>query len=261
MIRTPHWACCRPLILASWMGALLTGNFLMTTGAAEPTPLKFAGLEWTVKHGPAMGPGPNTWDRRNVWVDDQGRLHLRIARRDGKWTCAELSTTQRLHFGTYEFQTLGRLDQFDANVVLGLFNYPPRDVGVDTTHEIDIEFARWGRADAPVGNFTMWPVKDELKQTSHTFDVRLEDSVMTHRFDWQRDRITFVSQQGGADGSPQPISRWQFDRQPVADYISSAPMPLHLNLWLFQGRAPTDEKEVEVVIESFRFRPLDPGKK
>jgi hypothetical protein len=36
---------------------------------------------------------------------------------------------------------------------------------------------------------------------------------------------------------------------------------LHLNLWLFQGRAPTDEKEVEVVIESFRFRPLDPAKK
>lgn len=244
--------------IASWIGVFLTGVFLTPTGAAEPAPLQFAGLEWRVKHGSDMGPGPNTWDRRNVWVDDQGHLHLKIARRDGKWTCAELSTTQRLHFGTYEFQINSRLDQFDANVVLGLFNYPPRDVGVDTTHEIDIEFARWGRADAPVGNFTVWPAKDELKQTSHTFDVRLDDRVTTHRFDWQRDRITFECLQGRAEGAQQPISRWQFDRQPVADYISSAPMPLHMNLWLFQGRAPTDEREVEVIVEAFRFKPFDP---
>jgi hypothetical protein len=242
------------------MGAFLTGDFLITAGAAEPTTLQFAGLEWAAKHGPDMGPGPNMWDRRNVWVDDQGRLHLTISLRDGKWTCAEVSTTQRLHFGTYDFQTIGRLDQFDANVVLGLFNYPPRDVGPDTTHEIDIEFARWGHADAPVGNFTVWPAKDELKQTSHTFDVRLNSSVTTHRFDWQRDRITFASMHGQPGDSEQPISRWLFDRRPVADHISTAPMPLHLNLWLFQGRAPTDGKEVEVIIKSFSYRPLDPPK-
>ncbi len=233
----------------------------MTAGAAEPTTLQFAGLEWAVKHGPDMGPGPNMWDRRNVWVDDQGRLHLTISQRDGKWTCTEVSTTRRLHFGAYEFQTISRLDQFDANVVLGLFNYPPHDVGPDTTHEIDIEFARWGRADAPVGNFTVWPAKDELKQTSHTFDVRLNGSFTTHRFDWQRDRITFASMHGHAGDSEQPISRWLFDRQPVADYISAAPMPIHLNLWLFQGRAPTDGKEVEVIIKTFSCRPHEPPKK
>ena len=110
--------------------------------------------------------------------------------------------------------------------MLGLFNYPPRDVGPDTTHEIDIEFARWGRADASVGNFTVWPAKDELKQTSHTFDVRLNGNFATHRFDWQRDRIMFASMHGHTGDSEQPISRWLFDRQPVADYISAAPMPI-----------------------------------
>jgi hypothetical protein len=129
MIHVFRRAFGRLIILVSLMGAPLTGHLFVSADAAEPTTLQFAGLKWAVKHGPDMGPGPNMWDRRNVWVDDQDRLHLTIALRDGKWTCAEVSTTQRLHFGTYEFQTVGRLDQFDANVVLGLFNYPPRDVG------------------------------------------------------------------------------------------------------------------------------------
>ena len=41
-------------------------------------------------------------------------------------------------------QVNGRLDQLDDNVTLGLFSYPTGDVGPDGTHEIDLEFARWG---------------------------------------------------------------------------------------------------------------------
>ncbi|MEO7215525.1 hypothetical protein [Mucilaginibacter sp.] len=35
--------------------------------------------------------------------------------------------------------------------------------------------------------------------------------------------------------------------------ISSVSMPAFLNLWLFKGLAPTDDKSVEVVIHSFKF--------
>ncbi len=253
---------CRKNVILGWLAGTLVAALLQTSAhAAEPARLKFSGLEWTVKHGPKMGPGPNAWDRRNVWVDDEGRLHLKIAQRDGKWTCAEVSTTERLHFGTYEFQTISRLDQFDANIVLGLFNYPPSDVGPGTTHEIDIEFARWGHADAPVGNFTVWPAKDELKQSSHSFDVHLSGSDTTHRFDWQRDHIAFTSVQGQTGDAAQPIGSWLFDRQPAASYISDAPMPVLFNLWLFQGRAPTDGKEVEVIIKKFSYQPLEQSTK
>ena len=37
--------------------------------------------------------------------------------------------------------------------------YPTPDVGPDGTHEIDIEFAKWGVPDAKIGNYTVWPVK------------------------------------------------------------------------------------------------------
>jgi hypothetical protein len=34
-------------------------------------------------------------------------------------------------------------------------------------------------------------------------------------------------------------------------------MPVHLNLWCFKGRPPTDAKPVEIVVESFTFTPTE----
>jgi hypothetical protein len=34
-------------------------------------------------------------------------------------------------------------------------------------------------------------------------------------------------------------------------------MPVHINLWCFQGRPPTDGEPVEVVIRAFTFTPLE----
>jgi hypothetical protein len=31
-------------------------------------------------------------------------------------------------------------------------------------------------------------------------------------------------------------------------------MPVHLNLWLFENRAPADGKEVELIVKSFSYR-------
>ena len=81
---------------------------------------------------------------------------------------------KRLGFGRYQFQISGRIDRFDDNVVLGLFNYPTGDVGPDATHEIDIEFARWGDAKNPIGNYTVWPVEKSLKQVSKSFPFDLD---------------------------------------------------------------------------------------
>src|SRR5687767_12058807 len=131
-----------------------------TKGVAQPIKvLSFAGHEWEVKHRvDLMGPGPNFWDERNVWLDNTGALHLRIVQREGKWTCAELTSKKRFGFGRYTFKIEGAIDRLDANVVCGLFLYPPPDVGPDGTHEIDIEFARWGKPENPIGTYSVWPV-------------------------------------------------------------------------------------------------------
>lgn len=228
---------------------------------AQKQTLTFSGYEWQIKSGSALGPGPNAWEPSHVWVDAKGALHLKIAQKNGKWACAEVSTTRRFGFGTYEFEIVGRIDQLDRNVVLGLFNYPTRDVGTDATHEIDIEFARWGREDAPNGNYTVWPAKKEAKQTSETFRFTLKAPETTHRFVWKTDSLLFESLRGRGEKPSDVFQRWRFAPADFVERISQQPMPILLNLWLFRGNGPTDGKEVEIVVRRFRFTPAGEAKK
>jgi hypothetical protein len=130
---------------------LLVGLFLAFGFSTQAKDIEFGGCTWAVRSGRG-GPGTNAWDENNAWLDTATNLHLKISLRDGKWSCAEVTMRRRLGFGQYQFQATGRLDRFDDNVVLGLFNYPTGDVGPDGTHEIDVEFARWGDAKNPMGN-------------------------------------------------------------------------------------------------------------
>lgn len=223
-------------------------------GAAAAATLEFSGYSWTVRAGQG-GPGPNTWDPGNVWVDTEGHLHLRLRQRDGKWSCAEVTLTQRLGFGRYEFEVEGPIDRLDDHVVLGLFHYPTRDVGGDATHEIDIEFARWGRSSNPIGNYTVWPVDPALKPTSKTFAFSLTGVRSTHRYDWTPTQVAYRSWQG-AEAEGAVLAEWTFAPPDAVARVARKAMPVHFNLWLFQGRAPKDGREVEIVVRRFRHHPL-----
>jgi hypothetical protein len=188
-------------------------------------------------------------------MDDKGRLHLKISRKNDRWACAEVSTTRRFGFGTYQFQVVGRVDQLDRNVVLGLFNYPPRSVGPDGTNEIDIEFARWGLPDAPIGNYTIWPAEQGVKQTSKTFSFTLTDDDTTQRFTWKKESILLQSLRGHRDDSDEEFGRWLFHPADYQRRIPQQPMPVLINLWLFRGKAPTDGREVEIILMGFKFTP------
>lgn len=86
--------------------------------------LRFSGYTWWVKESvEPVGPGPNLFgsDQRNVAVDRQGRLHLRVTYTNGKWVCAEVVNRISLGYGTYRFYLQTDVTGFDPNVVLGLF--------------------------------------------------------------------------------------------------------------------------------------------
>jgi hypothetical protein len=141
-------------------------------------------------------------------------------------------------------------------VVLGLFNYPTSDVGPDATHEIDIEFARWGNASAPIGNYTVWPTTRERKQQSHSFGLLLNTDESTHVFTWTPTNVvfeTFTRQ----DTMKQVLAQWRYEPKEPELWISQKPMPVHLNLWCFQGRPPENGEELDLIIRAFRFTPLE----
>ena len=245
------------------MGAILAGSALLTlsfqVADAQERSIKFSGREWIVKDGSRMGPGPNEWSRSCVWVDSDGRLHMKIAQIDGKWRCAEVTSKEKFGFGRIQFQVAGRIDKLDKNVVLGLFTYPTPDVGADGTNEIDIEFARWGRPAAPNGNFTVWPPIKGHKQGAHVFEFALDGEDTTHRIVWQSRSILFQSLNGLRDDDHHEISRFAFQPTDYSDAIPQKPVPLHINLWLFRGNAPSDGKEVEIIIKSVTFTPILSG--
>lgn len=215
--------------------------------------LEFGGYTWTVRSGRG-GPGPNAWSENNVWVDSATNLHLKISQQDGKWACAQITMKKRLGFGEYTFETVGRLDQLDDNVVLGLFNYPTADVGPDGTHEIDIEFARWGKNTNPAGNFTIWPT-EKSKHTTKSFAFTQSADRAIHRFTWRSDQILFVSRPEESGGDQVPFCRWLYRPKESTRFISQQPMPVHVNLWLFRGVPPKNGREVEVILRAFRFAP------
>jgi hypothetical protein len=220
----------------------------------ERTTLDWAGVHWFIRKG-AGGPGPNTWDPRNVWVDAEQTLHLKLAHRDGGWSCAELTASTSFGFGRFQWWVEGAIDRLDPNVVLGLFTYPTSQIGPDGTNEIDIEMARWGNAGNLPLNYTVWPATVGTANTTHASPMLLNGTYTTHRFRWASDRIDFTSVHGFRDDDVNPIATWAFAPSDPAHQVPQAPVPLHLNLWLFQGRPPTDGAEVEIKLHAFNYTP------
>jgi hypothetical protein len=196
------------------------------------------------------GPGPNLWSPVNAWTDAQGRLHLAIRRADSGWTCAEVFTREGLGFGDFSWTLAGREGRLDRNVALGLFTYPAPGTGPDGTNEIDIEISRWGVPNAPAGNFTVWPATQGRPHRTFSFPFEWTAASSVHAFAWRPGEIRFRTLQ-----PPDTLASWRFASVPSGTDVPSLPCPVHMNLWLVQGRPPSDGREVEVVVESFSHAP------
>lgn len=214
--------------------------------------ISFSGYQWTVRDiAGKEGPGPNLFAGSSVQVDDKGWLHLWIKKDSitGQWQCAEITSQNYFKYGTYQFIVEGSIDQFDKNVVLGLFNYSGND-GFD---EIDIEIARWGNNSFPNLNYTIWPANKGFKNSAATKEFSLHSKLSTHYFRWSADTVICASFDNTSTDPKNQVFSSTFTSPTTS--ISQLAMPVHINLWLFGGNPPLDGKPVEVVIRSFRFTP------
>ena len=96
---------------------MVAGSWLPTWRRAAT--LTWKGHTWQVTSGGMAGVcqgSPN-----NVTIDASGYLHFKISNSGGAWTASEMFTTDKLGFGTYQWQVDGPIDTYDKNIVLGLF--------------------------------------------------------------------------------------------------------------------------------------------
>jgi hypothetical protein len=216
--------------------------------AASVRTVSFSGYSWAVKSSSdVVGPGPNRFSdsARAVWVDTAGQLHLRMTHNSGGWSCAEVTLTRSLGYGTYRFSVASPIEALDPNVVLGLFTWS--DDPAYSNREIDVEFARWADPfDLTNAQYVVQPADRAGHLSRFAEPALLEPSI--HSFSWGPARVSFAS----AAGSGQPIAAWTYA---AADVPRPGGEHVHINLWLDKGLAPTNGAEVEVVLSRFSFTP------
>ncbi len=229
---------------------------LKVNNGTAPTTISFSGYTWNVKNPTAtQGPGPNYWTSDNVWVDGNGWLHLKITKNPvtNLWECAEVSSATNFGYGTYQWKVDGTLGSFDKNIVFGMFNYS----GNDGHDEMDIEFARWGNDAWPNLNYTIFPATGHPNPAPASYSKSITTpggTYTTHRFKRTASQVVLKSFYGFQDGNSNMFETKTFSTP--ATSISTLSMPILMNLWLFEGTAPSDNQPVEVVIHEFKFTAL-----
>jgi len=209
--------------------------------AATTTTIEFSGIKWDVKSGSSLGPGPNNWTSNSnfVFVDPDGYLHLPIKYIAGKWYCSELISQKSFGYGEYKVVLGTNVETLDKNIIAGIFTYET------DKREIDIEFSRWGNASNVAGWYTVQPVNSSGQRS---FSLNLNSVFSTHKFIWTNNNIAFDSFQGENVLLPSTsIKSW------VYTGIQNPPAGnerFHLNFWLFQGKAPSNGLDAELIVKS-----------
>ncbi len=107
------------LIRLSVIGSVLSA--MTFTAVADARTVEFSGYTWNVKNVSLGGPGPNRWSDStdSVWVDVDGKLHLKVRKIAGQWYSAEVTMQPSLSHGRYEFMLETNTEAYDPGIVAG----------------------------------------------------------------------------------------------------------------------------------------------
>ncbi|MBI3694325.1 MAG: hypothetical protein HY238_05745 [Acidobacteria bacterium] len=230
----------------------LCGLLLGANALAYNRTIDFSGYTWQVKTSSGrVGPGPNNFSDslNNVWMDAAG-LHMKITKNGGRWYCAEVICTS-LGFGAYRFYLASAVDALDPNVVLGLFTWS--DDPAYNDRELDIEFSRWGAVNNQNAQYVVQPYN--TPGNLYRFQEPAGYPQTTHSFQWLSNSVAFLSLKGWFVTPPDQsyiINQHTFTTGIPPTGGAVAP---RINLWLYQGRAPTNRQPVEVIINKFEYAP------
>jgi hypothetical protein len=209
--------------------------------------IHFSGYDWNVRNAASdRGGEPNAYDPSNVWIDKNGYLHLRMEEHDGLWTCAEVSLTRSLGYGSYIF-VVQDIGHFGPSAALGLYTNDDFRTD-DSPSELGIELSRWGIADSRNAQYVVQPfyVPENVSR------FMAPPGVLTHMLRWESERASFKTVRGSAIGSGAAT---------ISEHIftSGVPTPAketaHIGLYSYRHSKNASQQPVEVVIEKFEFLP------
>ncbi len=233
------------------VGGAVAAVAVVNGAKSPPSPtIQFCGYEWRVRDAPSSRGGGNDYDSGNAWTDQNGAMHLRIAQVSGSasrnWTCAEVSLTRSLGYGTYSFsvQDTGALQ---PAAVFGMFTWDYS--GVDQNYrEMDIEVSRFGDPSSKNLQYVVQPYFIATNVQRFTIPA----GPLTHSFRWESGRVSFKTVRGLSSGPGAPV---------VAEQVFTSGVPSHgiesvrMNLYVFRNAKIPFQNGAEVVIEKFEYLP------
>jgi hypothetical protein len=123
---------------------------------AESSVIHFSGYDWKVRSGIGDADGePCDYEASNVWVDDQGYLHLLMGHEAGQYLCGGVSLARSLGYGTYRFQVSDSAHLPPSAIFLMLVRSDRADP--DDLTGFTIELTKWGRISEQDAAFTVQP--------------------------------------------------------------------------------------------------------
>jgi hypothetical protein len=229
------------LLVSVIINALLLVNVEPNDKSYELTTetMQFKGFDWYVRKDGVGNPGNNTWRLNNVAVDADGKLRLRIVQQNGVWTCAEFGTNEKLGYGEYIF-TVENMLNWDKNVVAAGFKY------LDDSNELDIELTKWGNLTTNAG-FTVQP--EPYVASNHIkFNLPIDIPNTRHIIHHYPNDISFrIEKQDGTE-----LWGWKY----TGTHVPEEMQYFVFQLWLVQGKPPSNNKPAELIISDFKFVPM-----
>jgi hypothetical protein len=215
---------------------------------APTKPLKFSGYDWNIRTiAGDRGGLNNLYDADNAWTDSSGALHLRMKKRDGRWSCAEAELSQSLGYGTY-ILVVRDVTHLEPAAVLSLNTFD--DWGGDQHfRELDVEMSRWGDADNK--NNAQYGVQP-FYSPGNLAPFTVPAGTLTHVMHWESGRASFKTLRGSSVSPGASV---------VSEHVFTSQVPtpgqekFQLLFYVVDSQKYPLQKENEVVIEKFEYLP------
>jgi hypothetical protein len=219
-----------------------------TIQLAPTKPLKFSGYDWNVRTiASDRGGLNNLYDADNAWTDASGALHVRIKKRAGRWSCAEVVLSRSLGYGTYII-TVRDTSRLEPAAVLSLNTFD--DWGGDQHfRELDVETSRWGDAhDKNNAQFGIQPFYIPGNLAPFTQPA----GTLTHSFHWENGRASFKTVPGSSVHAGAPVV---FEHVFTSGVPTAGEEKFQILFYVVGSDKNPLQHENEVVVEKFQYLP------
>jgi hypothetical protein len=210
--------------------------------------LKFSGYDWSVRMiASDKGGMNNLFDPENARTDTSGALHMKIQKKSGRWSCAEIYLNRSLGYGTYSV-TVRDTSHLEPAAAFAMYTLDD-SAGEQHYREMDVEIH--GRGDPVNKNNAQYAIQP-FYSPGNLFLFTTPSGTLTYVLRWESGHATFQTFRGRSSGAgAQLVSEHEF--------TSGIPAPgqavLRLIFFVVASDRNPMQKPSEVVVEKFEYLP------